>query len=275
MKDGVPFLMKNENARPGSLDPGMGAMTRRRFSALAGGAVASFALGGACRGSEAGPPDQGRITARPRKSVTTSGTGARALGIGESRDAVLQLRASAPGGALPLLVLLHGAGGSGPGILRRLGPAAGEAGIAVLAPDSRGSTWDAIRGRFGADVDFLGRALDRVFETTAVDPARVAVGGFSDGASYAVSLGLANGDLFRRVLAFSPGFFVDGARRGHARFFISHGTGDRILPIDRCSRLIVDALKTDGHQVTYREFDGGHEIPAAIAREGMEWVAAR
>jgi predicted esterase len=175
---------------------------------------------------------------------------------------------------LPLLVLLHGAGGSGAGILRRLGTVAADAGIAVLAPDSRGSTWDAIRGRFGADVEFLDRALDRVFETTAIDPTRVAVGGFSDGATYAVALGLVNGDLFRRVLAFSPGFIVEGEPRGRARFFISHGTGDRILPIDRCSRAIVDALKTNGHQVIYREFDGGHEIPAAIAREGMQWVSS-
>jgi predicted esterase len=30
--------------------------------------------------------------------------------------------------------------------------------------------------------------------------------GFSDGASYALSLGLANGDLFTHVLGFSPGF---------------------------------------------------------------------
>lgn len=259
---------------PGSSDPGTapGSVTRRRFGTIAGGALASIALGGACRASEAETAQRERISARPRKGVTTSGSGTRALGIGESRDAIVQLP-PASGVALPLLVLLHGAGGTGAGILRRLGPAADQAGVAVLAPDSRGSTWDAIRGAFGPDVEFLTRALDRVFETTAVDPARVAVGGFSDGASYAISLGLMNGDLFRRVLAFSPGFFAEGARRGSARFFISHGTGDRILPIDRCSRPIVDALKTSGHQVIYREFDGGHEIPAAIAREGMDWVA--
>jgi phospholipase/carboxylesterase len=266
--------MKRAERNPAS--PGArrsGPLTRRRFATIAGTALASLAVGGACRGSEAWTAAaQGRITARPRRGVTTSGTGTRPLGLGESRDGLLQLPANA-GAALPLLVLLHGAGGSGAGILKRLGAVASDAGVAVLAPDSRGATWDAVRGRFGADVEFIGRALDRVFETTAVDPARVAIGGFSDGATYAVSLGLLNGDVFRRVLAFSPGFLVEGQPRGHARFFISHGTADRILPIDRCSRLIVDALRTSGHQVTYREFDGGHEIPAAIAREGMEWVA--
>jgi phospholipase/carboxylesterase len=248
-------------------------LPRRRFGGLVGAALASFALGGACGGSAAGASNDGRIRARPRKGVATAGSGTRTLGLADGRDATLQLPpdTSAP---LPLLVLLHGAGGSGAGILKWLGPVAAEAGLAVLAPDSRGGTWDAIRGRFGADVEFLDRALARVFETTAIDSRRVAVGGFSDGATYAVSLGLVNGDLFSRVLAFSPGFIVEAEPRGRARFFVSHGTRDRILPIDRCSRVIVDILKTNGHHVIYREFDGGHQVPGELAREGMTWAAS-
>jgi phospholipase/carboxylesterase len=247
-------------------------VTRRSFGALAGGALASLTLGNACRGSAAGAAHDGRLRARPRKGVATAGSGTRPLGLAEGRDGILQLPPDTSA-ALPLLVLLHGAGGSGAGILKWLGPAAADAGVAVLAPDSRGSTWDAIRGRFGPDVEFLDRALQRVFETTAVDPRRLAVGGFSDGATYAVSLGLVNGDLFPRVLGFSPGFIVEGDPRGRASFFVSHGTRDRILPIDRCSRVIVDLLKTNGHQVIYREFDGGHTVPADLAREGLHWVA--
>ena len=168
----------------------------------------------------------------------------------------------------------YGAGGTGQGVLRRLGSAADEAGVAVLAPDSRDSSWDAIRGGFGPDVAFVNRALERVFETVAVDAARMAVGGFSDGATSALSLGLINGDLFRRVAAFSPGFVVEGTMQGKPRFFISHGIADRILPIDRCSRPIVRGLRKRGYDVTFREFDGGHEVQASIAREGMQWVAA-
>lgn len=252
-------------------------VTRRRFGAIAGGALASFAIGGACHGSE---PQQGqlnsdgRMSARPRADVATSGTGARALGLGRARDAILQLPAKASSAPLPLLVLLHGAGGSATGVLRRLGSVADGAGVAVLAPDSRESTWDAMRGDFGRDVNFLNRALERVFETVAVDPARMSIGGFSDGATYALSLGLINGDLFRRVLAFSPGFVVGGTAHGKPRFFISHGTADPILPIDRCSRVIVPRLQKRGYEVTFREFEGGHEVPADIAREGMRWVAA-
>jgi phospholipase/carboxylesterase len=257
--------------RPGAVVPD--EVTRRRFGCLAGGALASLALGSACRASEAGPAEQGRIAARPRRGVVTTASGTRALGFGDSRDGILQLPAAAAAAPLPLLVLLHGAGGSGAGILRRLGAAAGEAGIAVLAPDSRDSSWDAIRSTFGPDVTFLNRALERVFETTAVDPARVAVGGFSDGATYAISLGLINGDLFRRVVAFSPGFFVGDELHGKPRFFISHGKSDEILPIDRCSRQIVPALQKRGYDVMFKEFDGGHTVPPEIAAEGMKWAA--
>ena len=132
-----------------------------------------------------------------------------------------------------------------------------------------------IRSGFGPDISFINRALEQVFETVAVDPARVSIGGFSDGASYAISVGLQNGELFRRVLAWSPGFYVGGLAQGRPQFYVSHGTADTILPIDRCSRIIVPALKKQGYDVTFRQFDGGHEIPPHVAAEGLRWAAAK
>jgi predicted esterase len=101
----------------------------------------------------------------------------------------------------------------------------------------------------------------------------VSIGGFSDGATYAVSLGLINGDLFRSVVAFSPGFVIaESGAHGQPRFFISHGTHDHILPIDSCGRRIAIRLKSLGYDVTFREFDGDHEIPGEVAREGLRWI---
>src|SRR5215831_11770773 len=113
-----------------------------------------------------------------------------------------------------------------------------ETGVAILAPNARDTTWDALTDSFGPDVQFLNRSLQRVFDSVPIDPARVAIGGFSDGATYAISLGLINGDLFSRVAAFSPGFVIDGAAQGKPGFYISHGTRDQILPIDSCGRRI-------------------------------------
>lgn len=250
-------------------------ITRRRFGALALCALAPVTSAGACHAKtteQRSPNDEGQIFVRPRVGVTTSGSGTVALELGRSRDGILQIPQGALDVPLPLLVLLHGAGGSGAGVLRRLGSIANDTGVAVLAPDSRASSWDAIRGEFGPDVTFISRALERTFEMVAVNPARVSVGGFSDGATYALSLGLINGELFRRVLAFSPGFLVPGTPHGKPEFFISHGTEDPILPIERCSRPIVRSLQKRGYEVTFREFQGGHEVPPAIAREGLKWV---
>jgi phospholipase/carboxylesterase len=230
-------------------------------------------FGEACRDTEALQRGDGRLGARPRGATSASGASSGPLGLARGRDALLQLP-DEPRGPVPLLVLLHGAGGSGEGILRRLGTAARDAGIAVLAPDSRDATWDAIRAGFGPDVAFINRALERVFETVAVDASRIAIGGFSDGASYALSVGLVNGDLFTRIVAFSPGFVVPGPSQGKPRVFVSHGTADPILPIDSCSRVIVPALRRRGYDVTFREFDGRHEIPAEVAREGLGALGA-
>ncbi len=249
-------------------------LTRRDFVVTAGCAFASAAFGQGCAVStQSTAGSDGRLTARPRAGAGTSlRSGPLGLGVG-GRDGVIQMPSVMPEGKVPLLVFLHGATQNGEGILRRIGPAADRRGVALLAPDSRGTTWDAIRAGFGEDVVFLNRALESVFTRLAVDPARVAIGGFSDGASYALSLGLANGDLFPRVVACSPGFVVSATPNGRPRCFVSHGTADQILPIDQCSRIIVPRLRTLGYDVTYREFEGRHELPPAIADEGVRWMA--
>lgn len=248
-------------------------ITRRHFGVITGGALASFALGGAGSGRMlARPANDGRLTARPRSDLKSSSKNQGPLGLDRTRDAILQLPGTATDTPLPLLVMFHGGNGSAEGVLGRLGSAPGDAGVAVLAPNSRGSSWSETRSGYGPDLSFLDRALKRVFETVAIDAGRIAIGGFSDGATYALALGLINGDLFSRVIAFSPAVLVAGTPHGTPRIFISHGDADPVLPIDRCSRRIVPELRSRGYDVTYREFTGAHEIPMDIASAGIKWV---
>lgn len=203
----------------------------------------------------------------------TPGTGHPAglhpLGLGEQRDGLLRV----PKGPepLPLIVMLHGAGGHAAGALRLIEAAAPHA--LLLLPESRGSTWDVILGghggAYGPDVAFLDQALERVFQTHDVDPRRVALAGFSDGASYALSLALANGDLFTHALAFSPGFAAPPATVGRPAMFVSHGVADAVLPIAACSRRLVPRLRAAGYQVRYEEFPGGHRVPPELAAEAV------
>lgn len=247
-------------------------LSRREFVTLAGTTLTAFSSTTLAGQQRAG---DGRLPVTFTRTATTSAkAGTHPLGLGEGgRDGVLHVPDGLAPGPAPLMLLLHGAGGTGRRQLGRMIDAINKAGVVVLAPDSRGATWDAIRGRFSDDVAFIGRALEKTFNAVAVDPDRLTIAGFSDGATYALSLGLLNGALFTRIAAFSPGFGIDGPPAGKPKIFISHGTNDRVLPIDRCSRAIVPVLEARGYQVTFREFSGGHEIPATVRAEAFGWMA--
>jgi phospholipase/carboxylesterase len=175
---------------------------------------------------------------------------------------------------LPLVLALHGAGGNVSGPLALLGPSAEALGFLILAVHSSDYSWDGVLGSYGPDVASIDTALRRAFARCRVDAARLVIEGFSDGASYALGLGLANGNLFTRIVAFSPGFLheSDTGRRGRPELFISHGRQDTVLPIDGASRQLVPRLQAEGYTVTSVEFDGGHGVPPDIAQTAVTWL---
>lgn len=198
--------------------------------------------------------------------------GLHPLNLRAERDALLYIPESASKfEKAPLVVSLHGATRSAESAIDRFKSLSDEHGFLLLAPASESTTWDGISGQYGPDPAFINRSLARTFTLRPVDPARIAMAGFSDGASYSLSIGLANGDLFRAVFGFSPGFVIPGDRIGKPPVFISHGTIDNVLPIDQCSRRIVPELKRVGYNVTYREFEGKHVLPPEIASDAMRW----
>jgi phospholipase/carboxylesterase len=249
-------------------------MSRRDFVRSSLGAVAASAVLPACgntsvTGTGGGDP---RLSARPGSPTVEPTLGLSQLGLASGRDGVLYVPQSySPDTPTPLFVALHGAGGDGEDWASYY-TRAEDRGMVFLAPDSRSGTWDAIRGNFGADVGFLDRALRHTFERCRIDPARLALGGFSDGASYALSLGVSNGDLFSDLVAYSPGLFrPNDPIVGKPPIFISHGRSDRILPVGNSRDQIVPILLGNGYDVTYLEFEGGHEVPAEISDQALDW----
>jgi phospholipase/carboxylesterase len=220
-------------------------------------------------------PEVVRVEARPESPPVAIEPGEHALGLGGKRDGTLYIPKRAGSRTpLPLLVLMHG-GGQAKELFRFTFPLAEELGVVILTLDSRDNTWDGVDSPFGPDVVFIDTALRHTFRRVAVDPRRLALGGFSDGASYALSLGLVNGDLFTHLVAFAPGFIASPAPpAGMPRIFIAHGTRDNVLGIDLTSRRFVPRLKSAGYDVTYQEFDGPHNTPPPIARKAMEWLVA-
>ena len=216
---------------------------------------------------------RGRLRARPFDAPVgpAYAAGLHPIGLGGRRDGLLRIPPGEDTGPLPLIVMLHGAGGHAAGTLRLIEDAA--PGALILVPESRGPTWDVILGAYGPDVAFLDSALREVFARRRVDPRRVALAGFSDGASYALSLALGNGDLFTHVLAFSPGFAAPPEPVGRPHVFVSHGVSDEVLPIGPCSRRLVPRLRAAGYEARYREFPGGHFVPPELAAEAVAMLA--
>jgi predicted esterase len=214
-----------------------------------------------------------RLAARPGSAPLAEPL---APGLGRLDGGGALVFAPEAAGPVPLVVLLHGATQQPDGLVAKARPHAERLGFAILAPKARSTSWDLMReGGFGPDVAALDALLRRVFGGLAVDPARLAIGGFSDGASYALSLGLQNGDLFGDILAFSAGFMVAPETHGHPRIFISHGRQDEVLPIDRCGRALARQLVQADYDVVYQEFDGGHTLPPDVLDAGVRRFLGR
>jgi predicted esterase len=216
---------------------------------------------------------QAHLQARPGEVRATAPAGLHKLDLGGKRDSYLFVpQQYSPDRPLPLVLLLHGAGGHAHDGLRVLLHLAERNKLILVAPASAAATWDIISGRtYGPDRRLADKALAHVFAHYAVDPAHLAIGGFSDGASYALTLGLANGDLFTHILAFSPGFIGPITARGNPAVFVSHGRADPVLPIGPCSRTIVRQLREGHYRVVFDEFDDGHVIPPEVAEHAVAW----
>jgi phospholipase/carboxylesterase len=194
------------------------------------------------------------------------------LGISDDeRDATLYVPKSyKPGVDTPIVMMLHGFLGSGEGS-RGFFPLAEEFGVIILAPESRDLTWGQGTPGFDEDVHYLGPAYRHVANMLDLDVTHVAIAGVSDGAGYALSMGLAYGDSFNHIMVFSGGLMRPLRRQGKPRLFFAHGIDDRQMPIDLTARKFVPQLKAEGYDVTYHEYDGGHRPPAVEFREAFKW----
>lgn len=252
-------------------------MNRRTWIRLATstGAAAWLAGCGEQRLAPLEDPEDGHLQSRPVPPLFAPQLGTSPLGLGVGRDGLRFVPSSyRPDTPLPLLITLHGAGGDAYGGMQRFIAFAESAGVVLLSPDSRSSSWDRRFGSFGADARFIDNAMSETYLRCNIDAQRIGIAGFSDGASYALSLGLTNGDLFRQIVAFSPGFMVPNVSRGRPTVYDAHGTADTVLPIESSSRVFVPKLRARGYDVTYREFDGKHEVPVDIANDAFTWLRA-
>lgn len=248
-------------------------ISRRNALRLGAGAAGALLLG--CRTERIVGPGLGEIVQHHHDPTNLIGPGRHLIDVGDVlRKVVLHVPPGVDGTAsAPLLLLYHGVLGTAAGMVEAFAPLADTHGIVVVAYDALAGTWDAVSERFEHDLSFANVALDVAFDRCRVDPARIGVAGFSDGATYALAVGRASGRLVSRIAAFSPGYLIEIDRRGRPGIFISHGTSDTVLPYPYTGSVVATQLDRD-YDVRFRSFDGGHEIPLVIADEAMGWLAA-
>jgi len=223
----------------------------------------------------ANPESRGQWNARldPQSVATEDGlplpSGLHKLTLEDKRYAYIYIPPNlGRRGKIPLLCMLHGALGKDGGALSAILAFAAAHRLAVIAPRSIDTTWDFLCGGYGPDARFIEYLLAWLMQRHAIDAERIALGGFSDGASYALSLGLKNGDLFTDIMAFSPGFAFPDSKVGQPRIFIAHGTLDAVLPL-ACSQGIAQTLSQDGYAVHFEPFAEGHIVPARIVEHAL------
>jgi phospholipase/carboxylesterase len=131
-------------------------------------------------------------------------------------------------------------------------------------------------------------AVQEVLRTIVAryQPEQLMLGGFSQGAMLALDVALAgaadpaSAPLVDRVAALSgvlledslPFLHIPGARRLPA--LVAHGRYDQVVPFGG-GETIREILARHGHAVTWRPFNGGHEIPAATVEDLRRFFLVR
>lgn len=183
---------------------------------------------------------------------------------------------SIPGSRWPLIVALHGAGGSGADYLLTWLRPAKTHGYVVLAPNAHGPTW-AIE-RPDRDVVSISSMIAEVRERYAIDPDRILVTGLSDGGTFTYALGAHRAQTFAALAPVAavlpPWLDIQRARR--LPVLIVHGGRDFIFPVAAARQASATLREAGFAAVTYRELpEWGHAFPYAInADVVLLWFAA-
>ena len=230
----------------------------------------------------AAPPT---LTAKPAAASLSLPAGQTDLGNG----AIAYRPANLPAGKRPLVVLLHGNNQKADELIGPFRAEADRRGLILLAPKSSGRTWDLMlsaekfrdrpprngeKPEFGQDIARIDAALNSLFGKAPVDPAKIVLAGFSDGGSYALSLGLPNPRLFSGLIAFAPGSLLAPPQVSLSqRIAIASGRADRVIPI-RVVRDLAAPLAAAKLKVQFEEFGGAHKIDERALAKALDFTLA-
>ena len=179
----------------------------------------------------------------------------------------------------PLITVLHGAGRQDEALVKLVRDDAERRQALFLVPRSVAPTWDLIATSERNDVDFLEFAYDLVYRRYPIDPFRQALMGFSDGASYALSLGLSNPERFDALMGWAAGFCALDPEAAKAlpesrkpRIYLEYGTHDQLFDFQTVAIPMRDKLRQAGCDVTFSVDEGGRHWPSGtFYTEALDW----
>jgi predicted esterase len=101
--------------------------------------------------------------------------------------------------------------------------------------------------------------------------------GFSQGASFAFSIGIKNHDVFKGIIPFGGWFDEewigeDAIKAGKdLKVFIGHGKDDKSVKYESGTKAR-DILKENGYDVTFVDFEGGHTVDRDVLKQAIVWI---
>jgi phospholipase/carboxylesterase len=178
--------------------------------------------------------------------------------------------------SMPLVVALHGGSGHGRDFLWSWLREARGRNVLVLSPTAQDRTW-SIMGGADVDADRLRETIESVAARYPVDRARVLLTGMSDGATYALLLGLRSGPPFTHLApacgVLHPLLFAGGLDCAQDfPIYLIHGALDWMFPV-YTARMGRDALLSAGARLVYREIeDLSHTYPRDENPRILDWL---
>ena len=156
--------------------------------------------------------------------------------------------------------------------------------LSVRAPhESRGGgyAWMAPDGDpFARSVDLLAEFAERLPEAYGVDPGRIGLFGFSQGAKAALVALVERPDLFEWAVSLN-GFLPwshegadDLARARGKSVFVGVGEDDSVISPEHGERT-ADLLADAGLDVTFRSYPVSHRVDATEVEDVAEWLRSR
>jgi phospholipase/carboxylesterase len=123
--------------------------------------------------------------------------------------------------------------------------------------------------------------INQVVEKYNIDPDKVYLGGFSQGAIMTYSVGLTFPGLVKGIAGFSGRILTEirplvkePEKLKELKVFISHGTADNVLPI-HFAREAKEYLSSLGIKPDYHEFYGSHEINEESIISLNKWLEGK